>query len=383
MTEDLPRNFSVAVFAPFLITQIVEEQDSHTIPYHIWMRRHLTQPRRGITTCRRIRSRRPDHSMWHILRQANYIFAPPNRPIDRSAHSKHAIAAQSPRMMHDYQRVGSLNAGGMSIAINIVKKRSTGKLYVEKQVAKVDEYGPSRARKEIEALRQISGEGWKYHLNTMLECAVGRDAHHIILEYCDGGNLKDAIDRTRDQGGRYSEAFIWHVLVSGMIALKFLHGGPVDYAGRQGENWNTICHLDIKPENIYLQDTGAGFPRVVLGDFGGAVSNSDIRRGRASLNSAPAWTPGWEAPEMVARREYGTKTDAWQLGCVAQTMCLLKTSPDQRLLGSALPCGGKYSQDLNMVVYCLTRTSIHRRWNAEDMLGAATRCLRGAIAMGV
>lgn len=256
------------------------------------------------------------------------------------------------------------------MAINIVQKRSTGKLYVEKQVAKVDKWGPSRVRQEIDTLRQIGREGGRYHLNTMVECAAGREAYHIILEYCTGGNLRDWIEKTKRKKGdnKCVERFVWHVLLGGMRALEFLHGGPVDRAGRQDGGWNTICHLDIKPENIYLQDIGERYPRVVLGDFGGAVSNSDIRTGRENLRFAPAWTPGWEAPEMVAKKEYGTKTDAWQLGCVAQTMCLLRTSPDLGILQSDRPCGWNYSQDLNLAVARLTETRVHRRMNAEEML---------------
>lgn len=282
-----------------------------------------------------------------------------NRPLYEPNDASH-------RMMANYRLLRTLKPGGMSIAVNIVEQRSTGKIHIEKQILNDHERGPTRMEAEIAALRQISRYGEQYNLNRMLQYAPGNRAMHIILEYCEGGDLQAATDRLRERTGKHSESFVWHVLLSCTKALDLLHRGPTEPSGQHNPDWNTICHLDIKPENIYLQDIGERHPRIVLGDFGGAVSNSDIQWGRADLSLAPAYTPGWEAPEM-GKGYYGTKSDSWQLGCAIQAMCLLRSSPDLEALRSGRPCGNNYSRELNSVVASLTDTNLWRRQNAEEM----------------
>lgn len=285
----------------------------------------------------------------------------------------------SQRMMAQYRIIRKLKPGGMSLAINIVEHRSTGKQYIEKQIANHIRGDSSRLEAEIATLRQISIYGGKYNLNAMLQYAPGPRATHLILEYCSGGNLQDKTDELRARNSRHPESFVWHVLLSCSNALDFLHRGPYNMFGRQDPIWDTICHLDIKPENIYLQEIGERHPRVVLGDFGCAVASSDIARGRADLSLAPAFTPGWEAPEMFEANQFGTKTDSWQLGCVVQATCLLSGAPNARALRSGSPCGEWYSRELNSFVTHITATDLKQRQNAEDIMDIAQRNLNRAM----
>src|ERR1700761_7614575 len=93
------------------------------------------------------------------------------------------------------------------------------------------------------------------------------------------------LQRRRRSGRRISEAFLWHAMLGIANALAFLHWGITDAANGQGpvHGWDTICHLDIKPQNVFLSSSGrsGSYARIVLGDFGCATSQSDILYGLA------------------------------------------------------------------------------------------------------
>jgi len=70
---------------------------------------------------------------------------------------------------------------------------------------------------------------------------------HIVMEYCDGGDL----ERKMKQGRPLSEPQIWDYFVQICLALEYLHS-------------KKVLHRDIKPANIFLTKKD----EVKLGDFG-------------------------------------------------------------------------------------------------------------------
>ena len=265
----------------------------------------------------------------------------------------------------------SLKTGGMSEAILIVKKH--GKEYIAKRVSGHDN---SRATAELNTLRHIpQGQ----NLNYMVEHFWDPTRTHITftLEYCEGGTLYDKIQRRRTSGRRISETFLWHAMLGIANALAFLHSGIMDAANGQQrvQGWDTICHLDIKPQNVFLLNSGlsGSYARIVLGDFGCATAHSDILNGLTNPRVQEVGTPGWYPPECEARRNYGPKADIWMLAATIQTLGRLVDVPNRSRLGTDSAVKSSYSPTLNSSVRDMSARSDNARPDAATIVREVRR----------
>ena len=115
------------------------------------------------------------------------------------------------------------------------------------------------------------------------------------------------IEKQSRSGKPISEEFCWHVLAHMSAALSLCHVGIPDPTKPQYkfQKWNCICHLDIKPHNVFLSSKLAKghendkFPRVVLGDYGCSVTKRMIDSDKAHKDYVPGGTEGWYPPESV------------------------------------------------------------------------------------
>ncbi len=73
-----------------------------------------------------------------------------------------------------------------------------------------------------------------------------------IMEYCDGGTLRDKISIYCKNEIKIQENLIWYWSLQILSALKYLHS-------------KSLIHRDLKPDNIYIENkTGS----CKIGDFG-------------------------------------------------------------------------------------------------------------------
>ncbi|KAF2168403.1 hypothetical protein M409DRAFT_21154 [Zasmidium cellare ATCC 36951] len=285
---------------------------------------------------------------------------------------RHQIPGQ-PRAK--YEKIKSLIPGGMSESISLIRSKDDGRLYIEKQV-RTDGIYRKRTEAEVQTLKAVRGHP---NLNKLVEYEVKANGIcSIILEYCDGGALDARIAEIESHGHHFSEAGVWHVLLSVAKALPFMHTGVKDVERDQPDpDWDTIAHLDLKPQNIFLSSDRMenGQRRIVLADFGCAVTFSDIQNGGERERGQPCGTPGWYPPEGIAKKGYGTKTDIWMLGGTIQAICLLIKAPHRPALASPKPCGNRYSSALQSMVRDLTDDRLDKRPSARKVAGAAAHGL--------
>ncbi|KAI5367088.1 Putative serine/threonine-protein kinase, active [Septoria linicola] len=288
--------------------------------------------------------------------------------------------------MVDFEFVKALAPGGMSTAINLVKNRTDGKLYIEKRI-RTDSGRRKPAVREIRTLNKITREyGVGGNLNTLVMSKAIRDGNLwcLILDYCDRGSLMD-LQKSANQSGRpINEVTMWNVLQGVAHGLAFLHDGIKEIKPNgvhdKTPGWDTICHLDIKPQNIFLHSEGGAFglPRVVLADFGCAVSLSDVRGGAEQHVMQPCGTPAWYPPEGNAHNPqyYGTKTDMWALGLTVFALCRLQIMPKLQAYSREALCGSQYGQRLNATVRTLTAGDSNRRPAARHVASASMHILQ-------
>lgn len=124
--------------------------------------------------------------------------------------------------------------------------------------------------------------------------------------------------------GRFlPEAFLWDILEGMLKALCFLQFGVRNVLTDSPDTrWEPIFHRDIHPENIFLSDSTQRtnrYPRVILGDFGIALTPSEMRMQFEG-------TPPHQRPSDISNFEEWTedmewKTDVKDLGRVMYTLC--------------------------------------------------------------
>jgi eukaryotic-like serine/threonine-protein kinase len=96
-------------------------------------------------------------------------------------------------------------------------------------------------------------------------------------------------------------------------------------AGLQAAHDSGVIHRDLKPANVMLVPAEAATPRVVITDFGLAISVDQL-----DLGLTDTWeligTPEYMAPEQTKRGSATPATDVYALGLIAYEM-LTKTGP--------------------------------------------------------
>ncbi|CAM9182119.1 unnamed protein product, partial [Ectocarpus fasciculatus] len=169
-------------------------------------------------------------------------------------------------------------------------------------------------------------------------------ALHIVLEFCDGGDLRGLINRHKGIGIHLDESFIWRTFDQICAGLTHLHQ-------------NGIVHRDIKSMNILLTDNGQ---TVKITDLGVSrqVSENTI------LLKTLYGTPLYLSPEIVSGQEYNEKTDIWSLGIILYELCALVTPFHGKSLlalaqaineGKLDPIPNLYSQPMkDFIVWILT-----------------------------
>ena len=183
-------------------------------------------------------------------------------------------------------------------------ERSTGTEFACKQLPR-DSSSADAVLREIEMMGAVKG-----HQNVVNIVAVYEDADwlYIVMELCTAGDMLHRINEACGLDEK-TAAKLFRQLVS---ALKHCHD-------------NGVVHRDIKPENVllhfYTSPSGEQVETVKLADFGLAVSMRPKGYIRGYAGSFP-----YEAPEVMALKQYDESADVWSLGVLLFGM-LVATLP--------------------------------------------------------
>lgn len=218
-------------------------------------------------------------------------------------------------LLKDLEICGVLGKGGYGL-VHKVKQLSTGQFRVLKTVERPYRWDNEQLKMEAELLQNLDHP---HVLRIFAWCKEG-DTMQILMEFCSGGKLVEAVTKGRRLDQQVPESWVVTAIRQALEALVYIHG-------------KGIVHKDIKSGNLLLlqstESKGRVFwhkPHVTVCDLGLAeicsrgIFGTSIGGGRACK---VAGTPVSMAPE-VWKGNFGPKSDIWSLGVVLFQLLSMK-----------------------------------------------------------
>lgn len=222
---------------------------------------------------------------------------------------------------------------------------------------------------EVNILRSLHHENIVGYVDRILDSA--NNTLHLVMEYCEGGDLGSVIKAARRRNRHLEEEVIWSYLSQMVLALDACHNGLPQSQDSKGKT-TPILHRDLKPENIFLD---AKAETIKLGDFG-LSKQLDLAQNFASTYVG---TPYYMSPELATGEPYNIKSDIWALGCIVYELCTHQppfNATTQAELTIKIKSGRVptlanrgYSRMLDEMVQTMLRLKPEQRPDTGDLLG--------------
>jgi eukaryotic-like serine/threonine-protein kinase len=199
----------------------------------------------------------------------------------------------SRQIKDEYEIIAEIGSGGMATVYKAVQKSLDRPVAIKelKKAYAADSLIVRRFERESKVAASLQ------HENIVHIYDYWRKPHYsIVMEYVDGVNLADVIEKTG------------HVPIDigTMIAIQVCDG--LDYAHMRG-----LIHRDIKPSNIMIKRNG----EVKVMDFGIAQSRN---LEALTMPGTLIGTPAYMSPEQVLGQQLDSRSDIFSFGIVLYEM---------------------------------------------------------------
>ena len=254
----------------------------------------------------------------------------------------------------NYKIIEKLGEGANGIAYKVLNEENNC-FYVIKKILLKNAIKEEliEIQKEAEMLAQINSE----NIVKYFDCFTDNDSFNIIMEYCDGLDLKKYINKHKNLNLYIIEKNIYHIILEICKGLKEVHK-------------LNIIHRDLKPDNIFLMDD----LKVKIGDFGISKQLNYINE----YAKSQIGTMLYMAPEIINGEKYNNKVDIWSLGCIIQELCtLIPCFDDNSLIRTIINisnCNYKridqilYGADLQNLIDLLLNKDYKKRPDIEEVI---------------
>ena len=203
-----------------------------------------------------------------------------------------------------YKIIKELGNGGYG-KVNLVLNNLDNKYYALKEIIIKEEENIN-----INEINILS----KFNCNNIIkyyDSYIDNNKFYILMEYCDGQNLKDFIKEYNKKNELIEENIIYNIIKQICIGIKEIHKMK-------------IIHRDLKPENIFMNKN----MEIKIGDFG--ISKQLNKE--YTLTKNKLGTEYYIAPEIIKEGKYNEKSDIWSLGCIIYELFHLRIYYKDKLM---------------------------------------------------
>ena len=198
-----------------------------------------------------------------------------------------------------FKVIEKLGQGTFGIAYKVLNTENNNYYVIKKRYLKLaTDDKIKEIKNEANILSKLRSENIVKYYGSFLD----NDSFNIIMEYCDGLDLRKFINEHKRKNVLIERNIILHIISGICKGLKVIHNSK-------------LIHRDLKPDNIFL----TADLTVKIGDFG---LSKELNNSKDYANSEVG-TLFYMAPEIVNGKKYNNKVDMWALGCIIYELCTL------------------------------------------------------------
>ena len=160
---------------------------------------------------------------------------------------------------------------------------------------------------EAKLLSSIKNE----HIVKYYDSSKDNEFFYILIEYCEGLDLKQFIKQYKSKNEKIDEEFIYNIVSDICLGIKEIHQ-------------KNLIHRDLKPENILIDK----YNIIKIGDFG----ISKIFENNNKYANTSVGTNNYMAPELIKGDKHNNKVDIGALGCIIYELLTLNVCFESKSL---------------------------------------------------
>ena len=246
----------------------------------------------------------------------------------------------------EYEIVKELGKGGFGRVIQ-VKSKSDNNYYATKETIIKDEM-----KDKLENIKKEAYILSKFNCNNIVKyygSYLDKDKFYILMEFCEGQNLKDFININIKNNELIEEDILYNIIKQICIGIKEIHN-------------KNIIHRDLKPENIFMNEN----KNIKIGDFG--ISKKIDPNIDFEITKEKAGSRAFIAPEIEIKGIYNKKSDMYSLGCIIYELFHLSKYYDDKEYNQIkkLDCN-IYNYRWQEIINSLLQTDYNKRMNINEV----------------
>lgn len=261
-----------------------------------------------------------------------------------------------------YKMIKKLGQGAFGAAYEVSNIEDNQKYVIKEiQIKEASKEEAEQLKNESKILSAINNNNVVKYFESFTE----KDTFNIVMEYCEGSDLKNFISEHKQNKNKIEEKQIYKFIYDICKGLLDIHS-------------NKLIHRDLKPANIFLTKD----LNVKIGDFG-------IAKQLTSYNEYAKTQCGtmlYMAQEIINGEKYNYKADCWSLGCIIYELCTFNYCFDSKSLILLFKNitesnynkieDNYYGDELKEIIYSLLNKDYKNRASIEDILKKANSYLK-------